>query len=330
MSEVLSQNEIDALLAALSSGELGIEEQQANEEKQKIKKYDFKRPNKFSKEHTRTLEMVHDNFSRVASNYLTAHLRTSVQMKVMSLEQTTFEEFIHSIPNPTILISFYLEPFEGLFLFETGPQFVFQLIDLLFGGTGKSSIKTREFTEIEKNIIKRIDLKLLENLKTAWEDIMDVDVKFDNLETNPVLNQVIAPNEAVELITLSVEIENNQCLLNMCIPYISIEKFIDKLVIQYKTKVSYKEDNEFKKTMKKNINSVDIDAFVELGKSYITVEDFLNLSIGDCVTLNNKTSEPLNMYIDNNPYFNVYPGTIGNKVGVQISEIIDKDVEEDE
>lgn len=330
MSEVLSQNEIDALLAALNSGELGIEEQQANEEKQRVKKYDFKRPNKFSKEHTRTLEMVFDNFSRIAANYLTAHLRTSVQINVMSIEQTTFEEFIHSIPNPTILISFYLEPFEGLFMFETGPQFVFQLIDILFGGTGKSSIKTREFTEIEKNIIKRINMKLLENLKTAWEDIMDVDVKMDNLETNPVLNQVIAPNEPVELITLSVDIENNQSFMNICIPYISIEKFIDKLVIQYKTKVSYKEDNEFKKNMQKNINSVDINAYVELGKSYITVEDFLNLSIGDCITLNKKTSEPLKLYIDNNPYFNVYAGTMGNKVGVQISEIIDKDVEEDE
>lgn len=330
MSEVLSQNEIDALLAALSSGELGIEEQQANEEKQKIKKYDFKRPNKFSKEHTRTLEMVHDNFSRVASNYLTGHLRTSVQINVMSIEQTTFEEFIHSIPNPTILISFYMEPFEGLFMFETGPQFVFQLIDILFGGTGKSSIRTREFTEIEKNIIKRINMKLLENLKTAWEDIMDIEVKMDNLETNPMLNQIIAPNEPVELITFSVNINNNQSFMNMCIPYISIEKYIDKLVIQYKTKSSYKEDNEFKKTMQKNINAVDVDAYVELGKSYITVEDFLSLSIGDCITLNNKTSEPLNMYIGKNPYFHVYPGTIGNKVGVQISEIIDKDVEEDE
>jgi flagellar motor switch protein FliM len=328
MSEVLSQNEIDALLAALSSGELGIEEQQAIEEKHRVKKYDFKRPNKFSKEHTRTLEMVHDNFARIASNYLTANLRTSVQINVSSIEQTTFEEFIHSIPNPTILITFYMEPFEGLFMFETGPQFVFQLIDILFGGPGKSSIKTREFTEIEKNIMKRINMKLLENLKTAWEDIMDVEVKLDNLETNPVLNQVIAPNEPVELITLSVDIGNNQSFLNMCIPYISVEKYMDKLVIQYRTKVSYREDNEFKKTLQKSINSVEIDAVVELGKSYITVEDFLNLSIGDCVTLNKKTNEPINMYIDNNPYFKVYPGTIGKKVGVQISEIIDKDVEE--
>lgn len=329
MAEVLSQNEIDALLAALSSGQIGIDEQ-SHEEKQKVKKYDFKRPNKFSKDHMRTLEMVHDNFSRITSNYLTAYLRNSVQINVTSAEQTTFEEFIHSIPNPTVLISFNLEPFDGLFMFETGPQFVFQIIDILFGGSGKSILKTREFTEIEKNIIKRINLKMLENLKIAWEDIIDVDVKFDNLETNPVLNQVMAPNEPIALITMSVEIGNNQSFLNMCIPYITIEKFMDKLVIQYRTSVSYREDTENRKKMEHNIKNVEVDCEVQLGKSNITVEDFLNLSLGNCITLNRKTKEPMDMFVEDNLYFKVYPGTISKKMGVQIAQIIDKDVKEDE
>jgi flagellar motor switch protein FliM len=329
MGEVLSQSEIDALLAALSTGEIGIEEH-AQEEKQKVKKYDFKRPNKFSKEHIRTLEMVHDNFARIVSNYLAAHLRTTVQMKVISSEQITFEEFIHSIPNPTILMTYYLEPFTGVFLFETGPQFVFQIIDILFGGQGKTLTKTREFTDIEKNVIKKINLKLLENLKMAWEDIMDVEVRFDGLETNPVLNQAMAPNEPVALITILVEIGRNQSFLNMCIPYISIEKFMDKLVIQYKTSTSSKEDLEHRKTMEHNIRGVSLNAHVELGKSNITVEEFLNLSVGDCLTLNNKLNDPLNMYVENNLHFKVYPGAIGKKLGVQIVEIIDKDVEDDE
>lgn len=329
MSEVLSQNEIDALLAALSSGEIGIDEQ-ANEEAHKVKKYDFLRPNKFSKDHMRTLERVHENFSRIASNYLTAYLRTSVQINVMSAEQTTFQEFIHSIPNPTILISFTLDPFDGILLFETGPQFVFQVIDILFGGQGKSAIRTREFTEIEKNIIKRINLKMLENLKVAWEDVVDVDAKFDTLETNPVLNQVMAPNEAVALITMSANIGDNQSFLNMCIPYISIEKFMDKLVIQYKNAVSYREDSENKKKIENNISNVNVQCEVELGKSIITVEDFLNLSIGDSITLSRKTREPLDMYVEKNLYYKVYPGTISKKMGVQIVEILNKDVKEDE
>ncbi|TDT50627.1 flagellar motor switch protein FliM [Fonticella tunisiensis] len=327
MGEVLSQSEIDALLSALSSGEIEFEDSPP-EEKHRVKKYDFKRPNKFSKEHIKTLEMVYDNFSRTVSNFLTAQLRTSVNIKVVSTEQITFEEFIRSIPNPTILMTFYLDPFTGPMMFETEPQFVFQLIDILFGGTGKSIIKTREFTEIEKNIMKKINLKMLENLKLAWEDIMDVNVRFESLETNPVLNQVIAPNEPVVLVTMSVEIDQNQSFMNMCIPYMSLEKHMEKLIIQYKTAVSSVDDLENKKRMEKNLSDVKVDIFVELGRSYLTVEDFLNISVGDCITLNEKINDTLKLYIEDKAHFKVYPGTIGKKLGVQIVEIIDEDVKE--
>ncbi|MCX7951689.1 MAG: flagellar motor switch protein FliM [Clostridiales bacterium] len=329
MGEILSQSEIDALLSALSSGEIDIEEK-TEESKQKVKKYDFKRPNKFSKEHVKTLEMVFDNFSRIASNYLTANLRTSVQIKVISAEQITYEEFLHSIPNPTILMTYYLEPFNGIFLFETSPQFVFQVIDIMFGGEGKDLIKTREFTEIEKNIIKKINIKLLEGLKMAWEDVIDVEPKFDSLETNPVLNQILAPNEPVELITMQVQINNNQSFINMCIPYISIEKFVDKLVIQYKSKIGTEYDQESTKKIEKNLLGVDVETHVELGTAIITVQEFLNLAIGDCIKLNTRIDGSLNYFIENNLHFRVYPGVIGKNIGVQIAEIIDKDVEDNE
>lgn len=329
MGEILSQSEIDALLSALSSGEIDIEEK-TEESKQKVKKYDFKRPNKFSKEHIKTLEMVFDNFSRIASNYLTANLRTSVQIKVISAEQITYEEFLHSIPNPTILMTYYLAPFNGIFLFETSPQFVFQVIDIMFGGEGKDLIKTREFTEIEKNIIKKINIKLLEGLKMAWEDVIDVEPKFDSLETNPVLNQILAPNEPVELITMQVQINNNQSFINMCIPYISIEKFIDKLVIQYKSNISTEFNQESTKKIEKNLLSVDVDTHVELGTAIITVQEFMSLMIGDCIKLNTRIDESLNYFIENNLHFKVYPGVIGKNMGIQIAEIIGKDVEDNE
>lgn len=327
MGEILSQSEIDALLSALSSGELNLEEK-TEETKQKVKKYDFKRPNKFSKEHVKTLEMVHENFARIASNYLTANLRTSVQIKVISTEQITYEEFIHSVSNPTILISYYLEPFNGLFLFETSPQFVFQTIDIMFGGEGKELIKVREFTEIEKNIIKKINYKMLEGLKLAWEDIIEVEPKIDSLETNPVLNQFLAPNEPVELITMQVQINNNQSFINMCIPYISVEKFIDKLVIQYRTNIKTESDVEVTKKLEKNIMNVEVNSHVELGKSIISVQDFLNLAVGDCIKLDTKINGTLNYYIEDNLHYKVYPGVIGKKMGIQIAEIIDKDVED--
>lgn len=329
MSERLSQGEIDALLEALSSGEIGMEDSHS-EEKHKVKKYDFKRPNKFSKDHIKTIEMVHDNFSRLASNYLSVSLRNSVQVKVLSTEQTTFEEFIHSIPNPTILMSYYLRPFDGLMMFETGPQYVFQIIDILFGGQGNTPFKTREFTEIEINLIKKINWKLLENMRFAWEDILEVEPVFDGLETNPVLNQYMSPNEPVVLVTMNVEISGMESYINVCIPYISIEKYMDKLVIQYKTVASARDEINISR-IENNLMNVNVNSTVELGSSAITIKDFLNLSVGDCLMLNQKISEPLNYYIEDRAHFKVYAGTINNKkLGVQVSEIIYKDVDNNE
>lgn len=330
MSDVLSQSEIDALLSAMSGGEYNEIEEEQPEDTHNVKKYDFKRPNKFSKEHIKTLERVHENFARLVSNYLSTHLRTSVQMKVVSVEQITFDEFIRSIPNPTILITFLLQPFTDVMILETGQQFDLQLIDILFGGSGKSTIKTREFTDIEKNIIKRIDLKMLEELKPSWEDVMDVDAKFVSMETNPALCQVLSPNESVALVSISVNIADNESLINMCIPYISIEKFVDKLVKQYRN-VSSVNDNEGNKVaLSEKLNDVNLDLSVLLGKTTITVEEFTNLNIGDCLILDKKTTEPLDAYIGKDKYFKVSPGTIGRKRGAQIVQINDKDVENDE
>lgn len=136
MAEILSQGEIDALLSALSSGEITPDEVPKEEEKQKVKPYDFKRPQKFSKDHIRTLELIHDNYARIISNYLTAQVRSNVKVKIESVQQITYEEFIHSVPNPTILTIFKMPPLNGSILFETNPQFVFQMIDVLLGGNG--------------------------------------------------------------------------------------------------------------------------------------------------------------------------------------------------
>ena len=155
MPDVLSQSEIDALLSALSSGELQPDELSKEEEKQKVKLYDFRSPQKFSKDHIRTLELIHDNYGRIISNYLTAQVRTNVKVKIESIEQVTYEEFIHSISNPTVLTIFKMTPLSGSILLETNPEFVYKIIDILLGGSGKGKYSTRELTDIDKNIVAK-------------------------------------------------------------------------------------------------------------------------------------------------------------------------------
>lgn len=328
MADVLSQNEIDALLSALSSGELTPEEVPKEEEKQKVKVYDFRSPQKFSKDHIRTLELIHDNYARIISNYLTAQVRSNVKVKIESVEQITYEEFIHSIPNPTILTVFKMPPLSGSILFETNPQFVYQVIDILLGGSGSGQYRSREFTDIDKNIIMKINQELISNLKLAWGDVLEVTPEIESLETNPALNQTLAPHEPVALITFSVEMGDNSTFINICIPYLSIEKVLDKLVVQY----WYQENDEeivsqSREKLKDRLNIVDLPLTVKLGEASITVDEFLKLSVGDVITLNSKCNQPVSILVGDHIHYIGKPGIISKNVGVQILDIIDKDVE---
>lgn len=328
MAEVLSQSEIDALLSALSSGELVPDELPKDEEKQKVKPYDFNSPQKFSKDHIRTLELIHDNYARIISNYLTAQVRTNVKVKIESVEQITYEEFIHSIPNPTILTIFKMAPLNGSILFETNPQFVFQVLDVLLGGNGDRKYKMREFTDIDKNIIRQVNKGLISNLRLAWEDVLEVQPEIEGLETNPALNQTLAPNEPVALITFSVEMGKSNTFINICIPYLSIEKVLDKLVVQYWFQQNDEQVlRESREKLKNRLNIVDVSITAVLGKANIIVDDFLKLGTGDVLALDNRFNAPIKLFIENEEYFYVKPGVLGKNMGVEVLDIIDKDVE---
>lgn len=331
MAEVLSQSEIDALLNALSTGELNPEEVNKEEEKQKIKLYDFRSPQKFSKDHMRTLELIHDNYARIISNYLTAQLRANVKVKIETIEQITYEEFIHSIPNPTMLTVFKMPPLSATILFEENPQFVFEVTDVLLGGTGDGKYKIREFTDIDKNIIKKVNEGMISSLKLAWEDVLEVHPEIEGLETNPALSQTLAPSEPVALITFSVEMGKNNTFINMCIPYLSIEKILDKLIVQYWFQDNDEEIlSQSREKIRKRMDVVETDVSVLIGKTAITVEDFLRISVGDVLTLKEQINSTVTVMVGDEEYAYAKPGTIGRKMGIQILDIIDKDVEKDE
>jgi len=328
MAEVLSQGEIDALLSALSTGEISPDEIPREEEKQKVKLYDFKSPQKFSKDHIRTLELIHDNYARIMSNYLTGQVRKNVKARIESVQQITYEEFVRSVPNPTVLTIFRMPPLSGSLLFETNPQFVFEVVDILLGGKGNSKFVAREFTDIDKNIIRQINKGLISNLKLAWEDVLHVEPEIEGLETNPALNQTLAPNEPVALITFHVEMGKSSTFINICIPYLSIEKVLDKLVVQY----WFQENSEdvlyeSREKLKERLNIVEVGVTSVLGKSTISVDDFLRLNVGDVIALDQNTWDPVEIQVEELPYYYGKPGLLGKNKGVQILDIIDKDVE---
>lgn len=331
MAEVLSQSEIDALLSALSTGDVEPEQLKEKEEKHKIKKYDFRSPQKFSKDHIRTLEMVHDAFARIISNYLSGQLRKHVKVDIQSVEQITYEEFVHSIPNPTILTIFKMPPLQGNILLEMNPQFSFQILDILLGGTGDRDEKAKEFSEIDKNILSNITSEMIKSLVLAWDGILDVKPEFEGLETNPSANQTLAPNEPVALLSFLVELGKSTTYMNLCIPYLSVEKVLDKLVVQYWFKTDETElEDESKEKLKKGLDPVEVNMHVELGKTEITVDDFLKLVNGDVLRLNSQCSDPVRVFVEDEECFIAKPGIMGKNMGIQLLDILDKDVIENE
>lgn len=330
MNEVLSQNEIDKLLHALSSGEIIPEASIVdNKDKTNYKKYDVRSPKRFSKDDIRILQLVHEDYARIVSSYLTAQIRTSVKANVELVDQVTYEEFIKSISAPTILCSYKMPPFAGTLLFETNPQFVFQVIDIMLGGKGTTVYKARDFTEIEKNIIRSVDSKLIGNLKMAWEETLKVEPELLGIETNPALNLTMAPNDPVALIMIGVNINGIKSMINLCIPYLSIENTFNRHAANdWRGDANARRNPEERKQIEKDIRSVPLDVDAVLGTAVIPLRDFVNLQVGDVIELERSAEETIDLLVSGKPHFKVVPGTFKKNRAVKVVEIIDKDVEE--
>ena len=216
-ADVLSQSEIDQLLSALSTGVVSAEEMKVEEKQKKVKVYDFKRPDKFSKDQIRTLYMLHENFARLLNTYLSTNLRTLVNISVASVEQLAYEEFIRSLSNPSVIGIFNMSPLKGNVIFEINPNIAFSIIDRLFGGEGTVINKIRTLTDIEETIIRKVITKSLDNLQEAWRHVVNTEPRLEVIETNPQFTQIVPPNDMVVIVTLQTQIGQVEGLINICI-----------------------------------------------------------------------------------------------------------------
>ena len=232
MADVLSQNEIDALLKQLSSGELDVEDID-DTPVVKIKEYDFSRPAKFSKEHLRTLEIIFEHFGRLLSSNLPVYLRKTVQVEVMNSEAVTYQEFSNALLNPVLLGIVNMSPLTGNIIMELATNIGFAIIDRLLGGNGEPLDKSREFSEIELGILDRIFNIIISLLREPWANVVEVEPYLERIETNSQYAQIISPSEMIAIITINVNIGGVEGLMNVCLPYITLEDVMDKLNTRY-------------------------------------------------------------------------------------------------
>lgn len=322
MSEILSQEEIDKLLNAYSSGELDAEDYK-EEDAVDVKVYDFKRPSKFSKEHLRTLESIFEHYGRLLYTNLPAYLRKSVQVDVLNAEAVTYSEFSNSLSNPVLLGIVNFSPLPGNIVVELAPNLGYCMIDRLLGGEGVTLEKKREFSEIEITIIERIMNICVNLLREPWKNVANVEPRLERIETNSQFAQIISPQEMTAIVTINLKIGDVEGLMNICLPYITLEDVIDKLNIKYwYSTMQNKEDSSYEEVIETLISKAEIPIKATLGTSSMSVVEFVNLQPGDLIKLDADIENELTIYVGNIKKFMALPGSANDKYAVRITSVI--------
>ncbi len=331
MTEVLSQDEIDQLLTAISAGDTDTEDFRPVNDTRKIKIYDFKRPDKFSKEQIRTVSIMHETFARLTTTALSAQLRSMAHVHVASVDQLTYEEFIRSIPTPTTLAVINMDPLKGNAILEIDPSVTFSIIDRLFGGTGQGTKVQRDLTDIESSVMEGIIVRILANMREAWTQVIDLRPRLGQIETNPQFAQIVPPSEMVVLVTLETKVGEEEGMMNFCIPYITIEPIISKLSSQFWfSSVRRSSTTQYMGVLKEKLSTVEMDVVAEIGTINLSVRDVLNLRVGDVVRLSNvRVGDPFTLSVGSKKKFLCQAGVIGKKVAVQVLKKL-ADLEQEE
>lgn len=325
MSDVLSQNEIDNLLAALNSGDVDPEAMKKDKGVQ-VKDYDFARPSKFSKEHLRTLEIIFEHYGRLLSTNLPIYLRKNVQVEVMNSEAVTYMEFSNALSNPVLLGVIDFPPLKGNIIMEMATKLGYTIVDRMLGGEGEPLEKVREFSEIELIIIERIMTSCVNLLREPWGNVMDAHPRLERIETNPQFAQIISPTEMIAIVTISVSIGDVEGLINICLPYLVLEPVMDKLNTKFW--FSNMSDNT-QETNPEDVENLIIKANVPvkaiLGNSAINVSEFAALQIGDIIRLDRKVDDELDIYVGDIKKFTALPGSAGSNYAVRITTVVRED-----
>ena len=322
MGEVLSQNEIDSLLAALNSGEIDAEEMSDANNKQ-VRNYDFKRQTKFSKEHLRTLEIIYEHYGRLLSTSLPVYLRKSVQVSVVSSEAIVYSEFTNALFNPVILGVVNFQPLGGSIIVEMATKLGYAMIDRMLGGEGEPLDRSRDFTEIEISIIEKMMVVCMQLMREPWKNVVDINPMLERIETNSQFAQMISPNDMIAIVTLNVRIGDVEGYMNICLPFVTLESVMDRLNTKFwYANMQEQKEEDLEEYIEALIKRVDVPVRAVLGKTDIPITEFINIQVGDVIRLNTDVEQDLKVYVGNIEKFTALPGSSKDKYAVRVTSVI--------
>jgi flagellar motor switch protein FliM len=333
--DVLSQAEVEGLLSAMAGGaevaSAASPPAQAEHAPgadpvphDKVVPYDFKRPERVGKEQMRALQTLHEGFGRNFAAGLSAMLRSMAEVKLTSVDQLTYSEFVFSLENPTCFNLLKAEPLEGNLILDINPSILYPIIDRLLGGGREATIMARRpLTEIELRIVSRITSLFLEELHRAWENVLDLHLEVVRVESNPQLAQIVPPNEVVVVISFELALGEVRGMMNLCIPYNAIERISGKLSanswVAYGRRVATAENIEqIRQTLRSSLVGLD----VRLASTKISAGELIGLRVGDVITTQKDVHTPLLVSVEGVPKFRARPGAFKNHKAVCIEELI--------
>jgi flagellar motor switch protein FliM len=325
MAKILSQEEVDALLkshakgakaatpaagpapapAAAAPAPAHAKAKKAQPQK-KVTLYNFRRPDRVSREQMRSLHFMHDRFARNFSSSLSAYLRTITEVNLVSVEQLSYQEFLLSVPDPTCFNAISIRPLEGAFALEVNPQLVFPIIDKMLGGPGDPLKHLRTMTDIEQSIFDGVLKLALDDLREAWRGIIELDFRIQARETSPQLIQIVAPNEVVLLVVFEVKMGSVVGMINLAIPSIILEpvanKFDQEMYTGYKKSSTFEEARLLMESLKR----CDMEVAAEIRGTALRLSDILALQAGDLIPLTKRSDAMLDLTVDGIPRFQGY------------------------
>ena len=327
MSEVLDQSEVDALLAAVDTGQVQQPEAKATVFGQggrptaaDVHIYDFKRPERVSKDQMRALQTLHEGFGRNLGAALSTYLRTIIEVGVSSIEQLTYSEFIHSLPNPTCFNLLKAEQLDGQLCLEISPLIIYPIIDRLLGGSNADLfIPQRPLTQIEQRLVQRITDRATHYLSEAWSNLTPVTFSVQDFESNPQLVQIVPPNETVVVIGFEIKMGNRAGTMSLCIPYNVIEPIMGILAAQNWFTYQRKGGQEdHLRRLTGHIHGAPVEVRVFLAQTTITMSDLLNLQVGDLITTDKSCSGDVLVQVEDKNKFTGQLGQLRGKRAVRV------------
>ena len=269
------------------------------------------------------MEIIFENFGRLVSSNLPAYLRKNVQVDVMNSEAVTYSEFANALSNPVLLGIVDFAPLKGNIIIELASNLGFTIIDRMLGGLGDPLEKPRDFSEIELSVLERIFTVLVDLLREPWKNVVEIHPRLERIETNSQFAQIISPSEMIAIVTINVCIGNVEGLMNVCLPFLTLEDIMDKLNTKYWfSTMKNKDEESYQEFIETAINKAQIPMKALLGKSSISVMDFINLQVGDIIKLDSRVNDELDVYVGNIVKFKALPGSGAENYAVKVTEII--------